>query len=151
MIDGVVIKQLKVNPDERGRLAELLRCDDEVFNKFGQVYFTTAFPGVVKAWHFHELQDDHFSCIHGMIKLALYDAREGSATKGEVMEIFMGEHKMVLVRIPKGVYHGFKGIGQKEAIVVNVPTEAYNREQPDEFRLPAHTDKIPYDWSQKDF
>ena len=149
-IDGVQVKRLKVIPDDRGRLMEILRRDDPLFIKFGQVYMTTAFPGVVKAWHYHKLQTDSFTCVKGMLKLALYDARENSPTRGEVAEFFIGESNPCLVQIPPGVYHGFKGIGVEEAVVVNCPTEPYNREQPDEERLDAHTDEIPYDWSRKD-
>ena len=48
MIEGVKVKKLKVIPDERGRLMEILRNDDECYEKFGQVYMTTNYPGVVK-------------------------------------------------------------------------------------------------------
>ena len=150
MIDGVKVTPLKVLPDERGRLMEIMRCDDDVFEKFGQVYMTTAYPGVVKAWHYHKIQSDHFSVVKGMMKLALYDDRDGSPTRGEVNEFFLGVHNPILVKIPKGVYHGFKAIGVEEAVVINVPTEPYNREQPDEYRLDAHDNDIPYDWAQKD-
>ena len=61
MIDGVKVKKLKVIPDERGWLMEILRCDDEIYKEFGQVYMTTAYPGVVKAWHFHKKQTDNFT------------------------------------------------------------------------------------------
>ena len=77
MIKGVKIKELRVIPDERGWLMEILRCDDELFKKFGQVYVTTAYPGVVKAWHLHKKQTDNFTCIHGSMKVVLYDDREG--------------------------------------------------------------------------
>ena len=50
-IEGVNVKPLRVIPDERGRLMEILRCDDDLFTQFGQVYMTTAYPGVVKGWH----------------------------------------------------------------------------------------------------
>jgi dTDP-4-dehydrorhamnose 3,5-epimerase len=150
MIDGVIVKPLKVIPDERGRLMEILRCDDDEFEKFGQVYMTTANFGVVKAWHYHKIQTDHFACVKGMIKLGLYDSRENSPTFGEVNEIFLGEHNPVLVKIPNLVYHGFKGISDPDAIVINVPTEPYNRAEPDEHRLPADDASIPYDWSRKD-
>ena len=150
MIDGVQIKQLKVIPDERGRLMEILRHDDDLFEKFGQVYMTTAYPGVVKAWHYHKRQVDHFSVVKGMMKLVLYDDREGSPTRGDVNEFFMGIHNPILVKIPSGVYHGFKTIGEEEAIVINVPSEPYNRAQPDEFRVDPHKNDIPYEWDRKD-
>lgn len=88
--------------------------------------------------------------VRGMMKIVLYDGREQSPTFGEVNEIFAGNHNPVLVHIPPLVCHGFKCISEEEAIVVNVPTEMYNYETPDEFRLPAHGGEVPYDWTRKD-
>ena len=146
MIHGVKTKQLRVIPDERGRLAEMLRMDDDIFIKFGQCYFTTTYPGVVKAWHFHKIQTDNFVAVSGMFKVALYDVRDDSPTRGEVNEFFLGDYKPMLLQIPNGVYHGWKCISEHEGIVVNVSTEAYNYDEPDEYRLPFDTDEIPYDW-----
>jgi dTDP-4-dehydrorhamnose 3,5-epimerase len=150
MIDGVRIKSLKVVPDERGRLMEILRADDEIFKEFGQVYLTTAYPGVVKAWHSHERQWDYLACIRGMMKVVLYDPRADSPTRGRVEEFFMGEHQPILVRIPPLVYHGFKCISAYEAIVINCPTAVYDRAHPDEIRIDPHDNDIPYDWARKD-
>ena len=150
MIDGVKVKKLKVVPDERGRLMEILRADDEMFIKFGQVYLTTAYPGVTKAWHYHKMQHDSMCCVKGTLKLVLYDPRDDSPTKGEVNEFFIGEHNPMLVQFPPGVYHGFKGVGTEEALVINTPTETYRYDKPDEYRLDAHDNDIPYDWARKD-
>jgi len=151
MIEGVKTKELKCIPDERGRLMEVMRSDWEVFEKFGQVYITTAYPGVVKAWHYHKVQSDNFAVISGMAKVALYDGREGSPTKGEVAEFFIGEHNPLLIHIPPGVYHGFKAVGETEAMVLNCPTELYNYESPDEYRIDPYDNDIPYDWRRKDY
>lgn len=150
MISGVKIKRLKVIPDERGRLMEMLRADDNLFIKFGQIYMTTAYPGVVKAWHYHQKQVDNFVVVKGMMKVVLYDGREDSPTYKEINEFFMGEHNPILLQIPAFVYHGFKCISETEAIVINCPTEVYSYENPDEYRLPPHGGEIPYDWSRKD-
>lgn len=150
MISGVNIKQLKFHCDERGRLMELFRTDWPEFKKFGQAYLTTGYPGVVKAWHYHKIQTDTFICIKGMMKVVLYDLRSGSKTKGEVMEVFMGEYNPILIQIPPDVYHGFKCISEQEALIMNLPTETYNYKKPDEYRLPAHTKKIPYNWERID-
>ncbi len=147
MIDGVKVKKLKVIPDERGRLMEMLRSDDPLFIKFGQVYLSTTYPGVIKAWHYHKGQIDNIVAVKGMLKLVIYDPRESSSTKGEVVEFFIGEHNPVLIQIPNGLYHGWKCVSESEALVVNCPTEAYDYENPDEFRLPFDSDEIPYDWS----
>ncbi len=150
MVEGARLKDLKAIPDERGRLIEILRADDELFEKFGQVYITTAYPGVVKAWHYHRLQTDNMAVIKGMMKIVIYDARKGSPTYGEVNEFFLGEHNFKLIQIPPMVYHGFKCIGQEEAIVINIPTQPYNHEHPDEYRVDPYDKSIPYDWKLKE-
>ena len=150
MIDGVKVKKLRVIPDERGRLMEILRRDDALFQKFGQVYMTTTYPGVVKAWHKHERQADNIACVAGMIKMALYDGRPGSPTHKEVNEFYLGVHNPVLVQVPAGIYHGWMGVSLEEAVIINIPTEPYDREQPDEQRLNPHDNDIPYVWKRRD-
>ncbi|MGB8657458.1 MAG: dTDP-4-dehydrorhamnose 3,5-epimerase family protein [Candidatus Zixiibacteriota bacterium] len=150
MIQGVATKRLKVIVDERGRLMEILRSDDALFTKFGQLYITTAYPGVVKGWHYHKRQTDHFAVVQGMIKLVLYDSRDDSPTKAEINEFFLGEHNPMLVEIPPLVLHGFKCVGDQEAICINVPTELYDYQRPDEFRVDPHQNDIPYEWGRKD-
>jgi len=150
LIDGVSLKTLKVIPDERGRLMEILRADDEQFEKFGQVYVTTAYPGVVKAWHYHKLQDDNMTVLQGMVKIVLYDDRKKSPTKGKINEFFIGDHNRTLLHIPKLIWHGFKCMSDNEAMIVNIVTECYNYKTPDEYRKPPHGSDIPYNWSRKD-
>lgn len=150
MIEAVVIKKLRVIPDERGRLMEILRCDDELYQKFGQVYVTSVLPSVVKGWHYHKKQFDNFACVSGMIKVVLYDSRENSPTFKEVNEFFIGIHNPLLIKVPPFVLHGFKGAGTTEALVINIPTEPYRYDSPDEFRIDPHDNDIPYDWSRKD-
>lgn len=146
MIEGVVLRELSPIPDERGWLVELLRSDWDVYEKFGQLYLTTVYPGVVKAWHYHKKQTDYVVCVKGMVKLALYDSRKSSQTYKQITELFVGAQKPILVRIPPLVYHGFKAVGRETAYVINVPTELYNYKSPDEFRLPPDTKQIHYDW-----
>jgi dTDP-4-dehydrorhamnose 3,5-epimerase len=149
VIDGVSIKPLRVIPDERGRLMEMLRCDDPQFEKFGQVYMTTNYCGVVKAWHAHSKQADNVTCVYGMIKLVLWDGRPNSSTREELQEIFIGQDNPCLVHIPPGVYHGWKGISPGESLTINLVTEPYNYLQPDEIRRPWNDPEIGYDWEVK--
>jgi dTDP-4-dehydrorhamnose 3,5-epimerase len=149
LIDGASTRALRVMPDERGWLMEVLRVDDPEFTKFGQVYISATYPGVVKAWHFHKHQVDHFACVSGMVKLVLVDTREDSPTKGLVNEFYLGDQNPALVRVPNGVYHGWKCISLTPSLVVNVPNEPYNRTEPDEYRLAPHG-TLDYDWTRKD-
>ncbi len=146
MIVGVQVKQLVSHADERGVLMELLRSDDALFDRFGQVYMTTCNPGFAKAWHLHKVQVDNMVCIQGRLRLGLYDGRKGSSTFGKVQEFILGSENPLLVRIPEGVYHGFECAEDEPCIVINIPTHPYNRAQPDEFRKPFDSPDIPFRW-----
>ena len=149
MIEGVKVKELKVIPDERGLLMEMLRSTDPEFQKFGQVYITMVYPGVVKGWHYHKLQTDYFVCVGGMAKVVLHDSREDSPTRGETDEFVIGWPRQRMIIIPPGVFHGFTAVGSEPAFIVNIPTEAYNEANPDEFRIAFDDPSIGYDWSVK--
>ena len=149
-IHGVKTKSLRLVPDERGFLMEILRADDsELFTRFGQVYVSATYPGVVKAWHYHRDQVDNFVCVAGMVKLVLVDTRPESPTNGAINEFFLGTQNATLVQVPNLVYHGWKCISPEMALVVNVPNEPYRYADPDEYRLEPHG-SLSYDWTRKD-
>ncbi|HEX7393168.1 MAG TPA: dTDP-4-dehydrorhamnose 3,5-epimerase family protein [Thermoplasmata archaeon] len=149
-IEGVVVKPLRRIVDDRGWLMEIFRSDWPEFQKFGQTYLTTCKPGVVKGWHFHKLQSDHFVPVKGNALVALYDAREDSKTKGvlQEVEVYSGQEPK-FIKIPPVVYHGFTPLDDNEIWVVNTPTELYNYKQPDEYRLDWNDGSIGYSWRRK--
>ena len=146
LIDGVLVRELRKHVDERGFLMEMLRADWEGFEKFGQSYVSLNYPGVIRAWHYHKKQTDYFACVAGMIKVPLYDARDRSRTYRQINEFVIGEDNPILVKIPPGVYHGYKTIGVKPSLLINFPTELHDPAAPDEFRVPWDTKEIPYTW-----
>jgi len=146
LIEGVKIRQLRAIPDDRGRLTEILRSDWDEFIKFGQIYFTTANPGIIKAWHYHKIQTDCFFCIKGKARVALYDSRSDSKSFKQINEFLVGESNLQLIIIPPLVFHGFKAISDEEAIMLNIPTELYNYRDPDEYRIPSDSKDINYIW-----
>ena len=148
MIEEVMIIPLKRICDERGMIMHMLRRDDPHFDQFGEIYFATAYPGVVKGWHEHTKQVQVYAVIQGMIKLVVYDNRPESASYQELMEIFIGEDNYQLARIPPGVINGYKGIGTKTPIVANCATMPHD---PNEMvRYDPHGDKVPYKWGRVD-
>ena len=148
MIEGVLITPLKKICDERGMIMHMLKCTDPHFEAFGEIYFSTAYPGVVKGWHEHTKQMQFYAVIQGMVKLVLYDNRPNSDTYKEFMELFIGEDNYQLVRIPTGIISGYKTIGMKTAIVANCATLPH---QPEEMlRYAPHSDKVPYKWNRID-
>jgi len=143
-IQDVIIKPLRRISDERGSIYHMLRCDDPIFEKFGEAYFATVYPGVIKGWHLHKEMIQNYTVVQGMIKLVLFDVRDNSSTKGVLMELFIGEENYNLVKIPTGVWNGYKGIGVKPALIANCATMPHD---PDEMeRLDPFSDKIPYKW-----
>ena len=147
LIDGAQVKKLRLIPDERGYLMEMLRNDWSEFERFAQSYVTACYPGIIKAWHYHQAQWDHFVCVSGMARVVLYDPREGSSTQGQINEFHIGTMNPMLIKIPPLVYHGFTAEGNAPALLVNFPTELYNYEKPDEHRLPYNDPSVPYDWN----
>jgi len=147
MINGVLIKPLKKIPDERGTIMHMMRCDDPDFRKFGEIYFSTVYPGVVKGWHLHKEMTLNYAVVFGMIKLVLYDERENSPTKGGVQEIFLGWDNYCLVTIPPMVWNGFKGIGTTMAVVANLTSVPYGSDEIE--RLNPLDEHIPYNWELK--
>jgi dTDP-4-dehydrorhamnose 3,5-epimerase len=126
----------------------MLKNTDPHFEKFGEIYFSTAYPGVIKGWHEHTQQVQFYAVIQGMIKLVLYDNRANSPTYKKLMEVFVGEDNYQLVRIPTGIINGYKTISTKTAIVANCATLPH---QPKEMlRYDPHGDKVPYEWARID-
>lgn len=143
-IDGVVVKKLNRIPDERGCIMHMLKEEDQEFNRFGEIYFSTIYKGVIKGWHIHKEMELNYAVVFGDIKLALYDDRKGSNTKGNLMEIFTGSKNYLLIKIPPMVWNGFKGIAE-ESIVANCATLSHRSDEIQ--RLDPFSKKIPYNWN----
>lgn len=157
MIDGVKIKNLVVHKDipdaeqpgiELGILMEILRCDEEIFTKFGQSTMTIAYKGTMKGFHVHEKQDDLWFMATGRAVIVLYDGRDGSPTRGETQTIIAGKDNNKLVSIPVGVVHGYKVLSEEPVILFYHTTEPYDPKAPDEKRISLNDPTINFDWNQ---
>ena len=144
MIDGVRAIPLRRIQDERGMVMHMLRRDDPHFKRFGEIYFSVIYPGIIKGWHLHSRMTINYAVIEGNIKLVLYDQRPKSRTKGRLQEIVFGQVNYQLVCVPPGVVNGFTAVGRKGAIVANCADIPHD---PSEItRLDPFTPDIPYTW-----
>jgi dTDP-4-dehydrorhamnose 3,5-epimerase len=148
-IEGIVVKELITHSDDRGYLREILREDENLLKKFGQTSVTKAYPGVIKAFHWHKNQDDLWYIADGMAQIVLYDLRKNSKTYRETQVIYAGEDNPKLILIPKGIAHGYKVLGNKPLLLFYHTTENYNSDNPDEERMPFDSPEIGFDWSTK--
>ena len=147
MIEGVSVTPLRQIFDERGRVMHMLREDSPAFERFGEIYFSCTHPGAIKAWHLHKRMTLNYAVVFGEIKFVLYDDRPGSSTRGQIQEFFLSPENYHLITVPPLIWNGFKGIGDKSAIVANCATLPHD---PDELeRRPPFDDSIPYDWAIK--
>ncbi len=147
MIHGVNVIPLRQIVDERGKIMHMMKATDPHFIRFGEIYFSTAWPGTVKAWHIHQSMTVNNAVLSGRAKLVMYDLREDSPTRGELQEVFMGEDNYVLVQIPPGIANGYKAFGDKAVILANCATEPHD---PGEMlRIDPFSSRIPYDWDLK--
>ena len=144
VIDGVKIIPLKQIVDERGKIMHMLKATDPHFIRFGEIYFSCAWPGAIKAWHIHKTMTLNNAVMSGRAKLVMYDGRDGSPTKGLIQEVFLGEDNYCLVQVPPGIANGYKAYGDKLVVMANCATEPH---RPDEIiRIGPLTSAIPYDW-----
>ncbi len=144
MIDGVKVVPLRRVPDERGTVFHMLRRTDDHFIEFGEIYFSSVYPGIIKGWHRHREMTLNYACVTGRIKLVLYDDRDGSATRGQVMELFLGPDDYSLAIVPPGVWNGFKGMAAPWSLVANCCTHPHDPSRSD--RLDPFDNDIPYLW-----
>jgi dTDP-4-dehydrorhamnose 3,5-epimerase len=143
-IDGVRVIPLRQIVDERGKVMHMLKATDPHFLGFGEIYFTCAWPGAIKAWHIHQTMTVNNAVLVGHAKLVMYDLREGSSTKGALQEVFLGEDNYCLVQIPPGIANGYKAYGNHMVVMANCATEPHDPAEM--LRRDAFSPEIPYDW-----
>ncbi|WP_223596648.1 dTDP-4-dehydrorhamnose 3,5-epimerase family protein [Neobacillus bataviensis] len=149
MIEGVKVKKLLKHCDDRGFFMELVRDDEFLLSRFGQASMSMSYPGVIKAFHYHEKQDDVWFFPSGNAQVVLYDLRENSKTKGQTDVYYMGEDNPMVLVIPTGVAHGYRVLGQKPATIIYFTTESYDPNHPDEKRIAWDDPMIGFKWTTK--
>lgn len=148
-INGVKFKKLTRHHDERGFFEEIVRDDENIVSNFGQLSASKTNPGVIKAFHYHEKQDDIWFFPSGNARVVLHDLREDSETNGITETFLMGEDNPSSLMIPAGVAHGYQVLGEEPVVITYLTTKSYDPKNPDEKRLEFDDPKIGFDWSIK--
>ena len=144
-IAGVEIRPAHTHADQRGTLTEIFDLRWEFTDDpLVYVYLATLRPEQIRGWVVHLTQNDRLFAYAGVLKIALYDGRTDSPTHGLVNVFHLGAHDRALLSIPAGVYHGVRNVGSEEGAFVNLPSQPYQHDDPDKYRLPLDNDVIPY-------
>jgi dTDP-4-dehydrorhamnose 3,5-epimerase len=146
-IQGVKFKKHVRWSDDRGFFAEVVRDDEGFVKKFGQLSVSKTNPGVIKAFHYHKIQDDIWFFPKGNARVVLHDLRKDSPSYQATETYYMGEDNPSTLLIPKGVAHGYQVLGNEPVIITYLTTESYDPKKPDEERLDWNDKSIGYDWS----
>jgi dTDP-4-dehydrorhamnose 3,5-epimerase len=147
LIEGVSVREVLHVPRDHGVITEVFRPEwDPTGQPVVHIYQSRLYPGALGAWSCHAHNTDRLFVNQGNIKVVLYDARDESQTAGTLNELHAGDARPYLIVIPPGIWHGLQNLGSQEALVLNMPTNAYDYEDPDHYRLPYDTPEIPYSW-----
>ena len=146
MIQGINIHPLKQLKDDRGKIMHMMRNDSDFFKNFGEIYFSTVNQNYIKAWHLHKENTLNYVCIHGKVKLVLFDDRKESKTFNQHQEIILSPDNYFLVTIPPGIWNGFKGLSAPDAIIANLIDNPHNDNEMT--RLPHDDTKFNYSWTK---
>ena len=145
-IKGIKITPLKIISDHRGSVMHMLRNDSEVFEKFGEIYFSTVTKNGIKAWHLHKEATLNYVCVRGKVKLVLFDDRNSSLTKGKYQELILSPKNYFLVTVPPNIWNGFKNLDNEESIIANCLNIPHNET---EMVRESHDSKnFSFDWSK---
>lgn len=146
-ISGVTVHEVLHVPRDHGVITETFRPEwDPTGLPVVHVYQSRLFPGAIGAWSCHAKNTDRLFVNQGHLKIVLFDAREDSATLGRLMELHVGDARPAFLVIPPGVWHGLQNLGSSDALMLNLPSTAYDYADPDHYRLPWDSPEIPYTW-----
>ena len=144
-IDGVRIREVRNVQKGGGLLTEIFRADWCVDDgDVEQVFQVALGPGEVSAWHAHQRTLDRLFVSRGAVRIVLYDARTASSTHAQVNEFRFGEHRPALLVVPPGVWHGVENLRREPSVVLNLVDHAYSYGDPDHWRLPVDSPRIPF-------
>ena len=143
-ISDVIITELKVIEDNRGKVMHMLRNDSNVFKSFGEIYFSTIYKDSIKAWHLHKEATLNYACVKGRVKLVLFDDRDWSSTKGVYEEVILSPQNYFLITIPPNIWNGFKGLNEEESIIANCLNLPHNEKEM--VREDPFNKKFNYNW-----
>jgi dTDP-4-dehydrorhamnose 3,5-epimerase len=147
-IEGISIREVRHVPRDHGVITEIFRPEwDPTGLPVVHIYQSRLFAGALGAWSCHKRTTDRLFVNQGQLKVVLYDDRDGSRTKGAIMQLIAGDARPCLIVLPPGIWHGLQNVGNSDALVINCPSRPYDYKDPDHYRLPFDTAEIPYRWN----
>lgn len=122
-----IFSPAQVYTDDRGW--SLMNQFKDVLAPSGQINYSVTYPNVIKAWHRHARQTDFWLCLHGNLKVGVYDEQTDRAWVSVI-----GEKRPGIMIIPPPLWHGAATVGVQPAGLLYYVTHQYDPAAPDEDR-----------------
>jgi len=144
MIEGVKVTPLKIIETDGGNVMHAMKNSDPGFTGYGEAYFSIIEPGKIKAWKKHKKMTLNLVVPVGEIQFVIYDDRN-SEEEGDFQNIVLSRTNYCRLTVPPGVWMGFMGLSETNAILLNIADIPHDPNEVDRKNI----DDIRYEWSGK--
>jgi dTDP-4-dehydrorhamnose 3,5-epimerase len=139
-----VIEEIRQIPlrryeDARGWLMEIRR-ESRLPKPSRQTNVSFSRRGVIRGLHWHERQDDLFTCLQGTARVVVLDRGTG-----ETFALDIGDDNPVALYIPGRLAHGFEAL--TDLVFCYHVTAEYDPADPDEHGIPWDDPRVKHLWS----
>ena len=141
-IEGVILTPLKIIQHPLGNIYHGMKKNDQGFVGFGEVYFSTIKFGETKGWNKHKRMTLNLVVPVGKVIFVLYDSREKSNTKGNLLQVEISVDAYQRLTVPPGVWLAFKGKGDGINLILNVADMEHDPDGVERLNLKL----IEYNW-----
>lgn len=137
---GVIVAEPKTIKVLGGNVRHGLAESDDVFNGFGEAYFSDVACGAVKAWKKHTKMTMNLLVPVGLVEFVFVDPGEGFFGSIEV-----GERAYRRLTVKPNTWFGFRGLSESTSTILNI---ADLKHDPSEVERLA-VDQIQYSWGDQ--
>ena len=139
-IDGLIIKKIKSNDDNRGFFREIMKVTDKYTSiKFKQISHSKIKKSVKKGWHVHKKQYQWNYLLKGKIQVFILDLRKKSKTYGKQIKFNISENKPTVYFFPPHVAHGYIALAKDNHMIYGT-SGVYSKKE--EYKLPFENIKF---------
>lgn len=144
MIDGVLVTPQKRILNPKGDILHAMKCSGAGYAGFGEAYFSTVHPGVIKGWKRHRSATLNLVVPVGLVRFVVYDDRPHSASVGQFFDVTLGKENHARITVSPGLWVAFTGMSEGLNMLLNISSEEHDPAEADNIDL----DAIPFVWNE---
>ena len=142
VVDGILLTPLDSFPTPKGDVFHAMKKHDLGFVGFGEAYFTSILPGMIKGWHKHLRMTINFIVPVGKTKFVVFDDRKHSKTRGQFYCVELSVENYQRLTIPPNLWVAFKGEGSGISLILDIADIEYDATE----IIKIDLKEISYNW-----